>query len=141
VIPELRAVFDTSVAVSAALLPRSIPRQAFNLARERGVLLLSEDTLAELNEVLRRPGFDRYNSEDDRLDFLVAYVNEAEIVDVTKSIQECRDPRDDKFLELAVSGNAVVIISGDQDLLIMNPFRGIDITTPERFKASMSGTS
>ena len=45
----------------------------------------------------------------------------------------CRDPKDDKFLEVAISGQADVIVSGDEDLLTMNPFSGIPIITPRAF--------
>lgn len=48
-------------------------------------------------------------------------------------ITACRDPKDDKFLELAVSGRATHIISGDTDLLTLNPFRGIAILPPRAF--------
>ena len=56
---DWRTVLDTGVVVSAVLLPRSVPRQAFDLALARGPLLVSEQTIAELDEVLRRPKFDR----------------------------------------------------------------------------------
>jgi predicted nucleic acid-binding protein len=65
VIIETRTVIDTSVAVSAVLLPRSVPQQAFDAAAARGKLLVSEATVAELNEVLRRPKFNRYVSEEE----------------------------------------------------------------------------
>ncbi|MFQ5771845.1 MAG: putative toxin-antitoxin system toxin component, PIN family [bacterium] len=45
----------------------------------------------------------------------------------------CRDPKDDKYLELAVSGGAKFIVSGDKDLLALNSFREISILTPEQF--------
>ena len=57
----------------------------------------------------------------------------AELVAITERIAACRDPKDDKFLELAVSGKAEVIVSGDGDLLDVNPFRGISIVTPAAF--------
>ena len=78
----MRAVIDTNVLVSAVLLPGSIPRQAVDLATEAGKLLLSEATLAELDEVLRRPKFDQYLPEKLRIEFLVGLVNRAEIVEV-----------------------------------------------------------
>jgi predicted nucleic acid-binding protein len=53
-----------------------------------------------------------------------------------KKIVVCRDVKDNKFLELAVSGNADIIITGDQDLLVLNPFQDIKITTPENFSNS-----
>src|SRR5947209_19986152 len=108
---ETRAVVDTGVAVSAVLLPRSVPRQAFDAAAARGRLLVSEATVAELDEVLRRPKFDQYLREELRLEFLAALVRAAELVEVTEAITECRDPKDNKFLELAVSGKASHIIS------------------------------
>jgi predicted nucleic acid-binding protein len=45
-------------------------------------------------------------------------------------IRACRDPRDDKFLEVAVNGRADAIVTGDQDLLVLNPFQGIPILSP-----------
>jgi predicted nucleic acid-binding protein len=57
----------------------------------------------------------------------------AELVAISERIAACRDPKDDKFLELAVSGKAEVIVSGDGDLLDLNPFRGIPIVTPATF--------
>ena len=130
---KLRAVFDTSVVVSAVLLPQSIPRQAFDRVQEHGKVLISVATVAELNEVLRRPRFDKYVREDQRLEFLAALIREAELVDVTEVVAECRDTKDNKFLELAVSGKATCIISGDEDLLVLHPFRGISVVTPQAF--------
>lgn len=57
----------------------------------------------------------------------------AELVTITESIAACRDATDDKFLELAVSGHADCILSGDADLLVLNPFRGIPIINPATF--------
>jgi predicted nucleic acid-binding protein len=57
----------------------------------------------------------------------------ADLVTITESIVACRDPHDDKFLELAVNGRADVIISGDADLLVLDAFRGIPIITPAAF--------
>ena len=82
----MRTVIDTSVAVSAALLPRSIPRQAFDAAAARGKLLVSLATVAELDEVLRRPKFDKYVPEEGRREFLAALVREAEEVYVTEIV-------------------------------------------------------
>jgi predicted nucleic acid-binding protein len=54
-------------------------------------------------------------------------------VSITERIVACRDPTDDKFLELAVNGRPDVIVSGDRDLLVLDPFRGIPIITPAVF--------
>ena len=57
----------------------------------------------------------------------------AELVEIVELISASRDPKDDKFLELAVSGRADLIVSGDADLLVLNPFRGIPVVTPAAF--------
>lgn len=130
---DFRFVLDTGALISAVLLPRSVPRQAVDLAFTRGIVLASADTIEELDEVLRRPKFNRYIREEERLLFLSAFIRDAKVVDVTEKVQKCRDPKDDKFLELAVSGNATCIVSGDGDLLVLNPFRGVAIFTPQEF--------
>ena len=130
---DFRFVLDTGVLISAVLLPRSVPRQAVDLAFARGIVLASADTIEELDEVLRRPKFNRYIREEERLLFLSAFIRDAKVVDVTEKVKECRDPKDDKFLELAVSGNAACIVSGDSDLLVLNPFRRVAIFTPQEF--------
>ena len=134
---ETRIVIDTSVAVSALLMPHSVPRQAFDAALATGKILVSEATVAELDDVLRRPKFNKYVSEDKRLEFLAALVQEAVQVEIKEAISACRDPKDDKFLELAVSGRASHILSGDGDLLALHPFRGIAVVTPLEYITRM----
>lgn len=136
---ELRIVIDTSIIVSAVLLPRSIPRQAFDAAAARGKLLVSDATVGELEEVLRRAKFDKYVPEAKRLEFLASLMQVAESVVVTATITDCRDPKDNKFLELAVDGGASHVLTGDGDLLTLHPFRGIAVVTPHLFLASLQG--
>lgn len=124
-------MFDTNVLVSALLLPNSKPRQALDLALKQGKLLLSFAVLAELCEVLSRKRFRRYVDEEDIRTFVAVLTREAEWVDVDVRITACRDPKDDRFLELAVSGQATHVVSGDSDLLALNPFRGITIMSPQ----------
>lgn len=129
----MRCVFDTNVIVSALLLPDSKPRHALNRALREGRVLVSFAALAELYEVLSRKRFRLYVDEEDVRSFLAALTREAQWVDVEVQIQACRDPKDDKFLELAVSGQATHIVTGDADLLALNPFRGIEILPPHQF--------
>jgi putative PIN family toxin of toxin-antitoxin system len=130
---DLRFVFDTNVIVSALLLKHSVSRQAIDMALGNGKLLLSLAIISELNDVLRRKQFDKYILEEERIQFLAVLVEEATLVEITESIAECRDPKDDMFLELAISGQATCIVSGDKDLLILHPFRGVPILTPKAF--------
>jgi putative PIN family toxin of toxin-antitoxin system len=123
-------VVDTNVIVSALLFKKSIPFQAVKIA-EKGIILHSESTLAELREVLSRRKFDKYLEIEERQKFLIKFVDTSRRILIQETISICRDAKDNKFLELAVSGDAQFIITGDQDLLILNPFRGIKIITPE----------
>lgn len=128
-----RFVFDTNVVVSALLMKKSVARDALDKARTAGDILLSLEVIEELQDVLGRPAFDRYIDEEDRLKFLSLLVKEATLVEVTERVKECRDPKDDKFLELAVNGNATLIVSGDKDLQVLHPFRNIPILSPREF--------
>ena len=129
----MRFVIDTGVMVSAILLPRSVPRQAFDAAVTQGKLLVSAATISEMDEVLRRTKFNRYVREDLRLEFLAALVQQAETIEIAETIRACRDEKDDKFLELAVNGRATHLITGDADLLVLHPFRAIPILNPQTF--------
>jgi|SRR5580700_9269456 putative PIN family toxin of toxin-antitoxin system len=126
----MRCVIDTNVFVSAALFSPSIPRQAVNKALRGGFLLFSEYTMDELKEVLFRSKFDRYVGREERILFLAQLGSVAEFVPIIRLVRECRDPKDDKFLEVALNGRAEVIITGDADLLAMHPWRGIAVVTP-----------
>lgn len=113
-----RIVFDTNVIVSALMFPRSVPRQAFNLAYSTGKILASTATTLELEEVLSRKKFEKYFSMEERIQFVARFFADAEIIEIKEKITACRDRKDDKFLELAVNGKADYIITGDQDLLV-----------------------
>jgi uncharacterized protein len=129
----LRFVLDTNVVVSGLLLANSIPRQAFDRAIDNGTILVSVPVILELADVLGRKKLNKYLLEEERMRFLVVLLKSAELVRVTEMIDCCRDPKDNKFLELAVAGHASCIVSGDKDLLVLNPFRGVPIMTPSEF--------
>lgn len=130
---ERGIVCDTNVIVSALLMKQSTARRAFDKALSEGTLLLSAASLAELNDVLKREKFNKYLRPKERLQFLTAFVRVAKVIEIHETISACRDPKDDKFLEVAVNGKAACIISGDHDLLVLHPFRGIAIMTPHAF--------
>ena len=129
-----RVVIDTNVLVSRLILPQSLPAQAVRRAEQEALLLISEATMYELANVLARPRFDRYVSLDDRKSFLRRLGQIAESVSITQLVRECRDPKDDKFLEVALNGRADVIITGDADLLEMHPWREIAIMSPKDYQ-------
>jgi putative PIN family toxin of toxin-antitoxin system len=128
----MRVVIDTNVFISAALKEISPPNEAVHLAADRHILLKSTTTEQELFITLARPRLAPLIPQRFRI-WLQEVIAAAELVPVTERIAACRDPKDDKFLELATNGHADQIVSGDADLLVLNPFRGIAIVTPARF--------
>jgi putative PIN family toxin of toxin-antitoxin system len=128
-----RVVADTNILVSRLLMPKSLPAQAVDKMLAEARILASDDTLAELATVLARPKFDRYTSVVDRRSFLRQLHGLAELVPIMHKIVACRDPKDDKFLELAINGSAAAIVTGDADLLTLHPFRGVRIVTPRDY--------
>jgi len=128
-----RFVFDTNVVVSAFLFSDSLVAKVFNKGIITGTVLISKETLEELQEVLLKNKLDKYLPKSIRQAFLQKFVVLAEMTDITETITVCRDPKDDKFLSLAVSAKAECIITGDNDLLILNPFKKISIIKPAEF--------
>jgi putative PIN family toxin of toxin-antitoxin system len=97
--------------------------------------------LVELREVIERKKFDRYVDLATRREFIERYVGEAKLVRVIHAVHECRDAKDDKLLEFALSGRADVIVTGDEDLLILHPWRGISILSPAQYLESIQEVS
>ncbi len=130
---ERRFVFDTNTLVSAVLFKTSVPRRAFDLARSLGVVMLSPETFAEAQRVFQYARFDQYVTARAREEFLEEVSDQALWLADPAPLQACRDPNDDKFLALALAGGVEVVVSGDQDLLVLHPFCGIPILTTGDF--------
>lgn len=128
-----RVVIDTNTLISRLLLPASVPAQAVRKAVAEVQLLASDATMMELADVLARPKFGPYVTIAERQEFLRLFDRIAERIPIIHMVHACRDPKDDKFLELAVNGEAHLIITGDADLLTLRPFRGINILTPASY--------
>ncbi len=128
----LRGVFDNNALVSAVLLS-GIPRRAFDKLLNNGTLLVSVPVLLELADVLNREKFDKYVTHDERMRFIVSFLKVAEMIEISETITVCCDPKDDKLLELAISDSASFLVTGDKDLLVLNPFRGVEIISPREF--------
>ena len=129
----MKFVIDTNTLISAALFAHSVPRQALDIAISRGELLTSDNCLSELNQVLHRPKFARYLTPFEADLFINQYSLGATSITVTSSVTDCRDSKDNKFLELAIDGQADCIITGDQDLLVLHPYRNVSVFTPADF--------
>jgi putative PIN family toxin of toxin-antitoxin system len=128
-----RIVIDTNVLISGMLIATSTPRRAIERALSEAQLVATTETVSELLKKLMSPKFDRYVSRQRRQTLAQQMTAAIELVTVLQPVRACRDPKDDRFLEAAVNGGANVIITGDRDLLQLNPFRGIRIVTPAAY--------
>jgi putative PIN family toxin of toxin-antitoxin system len=131
--PECRCVLDTNRLISRLLLPGGAAARAVDHALALGVPLGWDDTLAELAQVLSRPKFDRWVLLAERQQFVRLLGGVARRVVITHRVQACRDPRDDQFLHVAPNGEAEAIVTGDRDLLVLDPFHGMRILSPSGF--------
>lgn len=121
-------IFDTNSLVSAALISTSVSRKALNKAIATGELAISKATFEELIEVIFRKKFDKYFPDENERWAVVKNIElNATLFLPDIFVTDCRDPRDNKFLELAVFANATCLISGDKDLIVLHPFRKISI--------------
>lgn len=102
------------------------------------MLMVSEQSMDELASVLFRPKFDRYVSIEDRQQFIVRLASVARMNTTTRRFYICRDAKDNLFLDLAFCSQADALVTGDQDLLVLHPFHGCAIVTPNTF---LSGSS
>jgi putative PIN family toxin of toxin-antitoxin system len=134
-----RFVFDTNVLVDALCFAHSFGRRAFDAVRARGDIVYSIPTLAELVDVVYRPRLQRYIGEEERRRFLVLFRQQAILVEPKVEIRVCRDPKDDKFLELAVAASAEAVLTRDRALLDLDPFRGVRLIEPQAFVGHTGG--
>jgi putative PIN family toxin of toxin-antitoxin system len=129
----MRLVFDTNVLISAILAPNSLPANILTWGEKNGVILYSDATLIELLSVFQRPKFAKYIESEDINGLSLRVRRSWYCVPILKRIKLCRDPKDDKFLELALNGEASYLITGDTDLLVLNPFQNIPVINPRSF--------
>jgi putative PIN family toxin of toxin-antitoxin system len=129
----MRLFLDTNVLVSAILSPVSISAKILNWGEDNGVILYSTATLTEILSVLGRSKFSKYIDHDD-IDGLSIRIKTVWLfVEILNQVQLCRDPKDDKFIDLALNGEASHLITGDSDLLVLNPIQNNSVIKPRTF--------
>jgi putative PIN family toxin of toxin-antitoxin system len=106
---------------------------ALDKAFQVGEVVVSDATFSEFIQVLFRKKFDKYLTDERRLQALSKLERDTKIQVVTTKLTICRDPKDDKYLELAVDCKAYCIITGDKDLLVLHPFNDIPILSAGEF--------
>ena len=135
----MAVVIDANVLVSAAIINNSVSFLAVRKAFLSDLVIRSSSTTLEFSNTLKREKFDKYFRNEYERDFFIhLFTSQSKIIEVSHRVTLCRDPDDNKYLELALSGKADRIITGDPDLLVLNPFENIPIITPKEFLDSIS---
>jgi len=129
----MRYILDTNILVSAFVFKSETANNVVRIAAKKHTLLFSESTFKELKSTLLKQKFAGIAELPTIRNFIFNLVRIGEFIEPKIEITECRDPKDNKFLELAVAGNADCIVTGDKDLLVLDPFRKIRIITPKEF--------
>jgi uncharacterized protein len=128
-----RVVLDSIVLISAVISPLGKPSRCLMWVLENADLVVASSVIEEVATRLERPRFAKYIDDAKRRAFIADLKAASLLVELTGELRACRDPDDDKLLETAVFGNADCLVTGDKDLLVLDPFQGIPIITPSGF--------
>jgi len=128
-------VFDASTLVSATFRRTNVPSRAVRHAFQADRLAVSEAVLRELVGVLARPKLVRLLDPELRSELLWQLDNLGVSFEPAERVTDCRDAKDDKYLELALASGAGAIVSSDADLLVLHPWRGVRILRPAAYLA------
>lgn len=130
-------VFDTSTLVGAASRRTGVPHRCFLHAIRSDRVAVSDATLSELHEVLARPRLTRFLQPELREQVLAVLAAAGVWFAPRERVTDCRDPKDDCFLELALACGASIVVSSDQDLLVLHPWRSVRILRPADYLAEV----
>lgn len=134
----MRLVIDTNVWISF-LIGKSLDGLSDLIISERVTILFSNTLFSELIEVLQRPKFRKYFSEEAIEELIAMLYDRVTWVEIDQCFNDCRDAKDNFLLDLSVSGKADYLITGDDDLLSLNPFHGIQIISYRDCRKYFSG--
>ncbi len=126
-------IFDCNVLLSASIFKGSVPRLCLERSKKTDTIIASQKTFEEFRNVSLRSKFDKYLTLESRLEFILETQTFIKIIAVHHTVSICRDPKDNMYLELALSAKADCIVSGDPDLQVLNPFENIPIISPREF--------
>ncbi len=129
----IRVVIDTNIWISF-LIGKSLTGLSEAIISDQILVLFSDDLFRELIEVLKRPKFKKYFSESSIENLIALLYEKVELVEVINNFDDCRDTKDNFLLDLSVSGHADYLVTGDTDLLILNPFHGVEIISYQNFQ-------
>ena len=132
-------VFDVSSLVGAAIRRDGVPELALRRALRVDQIAVSEAVIAELLDVFARPRLQRFLDPELRDEVLSELHASGLFFVPNERVTDCRDQKDNKYLELAFAAAAATIVSSDDDLLVLHPWRGVRILKPAAYLTETAG--
>lgn len=130
----MRCILDTNLLISAAITPGNKPYQILHWVVSNATLFTSDEIYEKLKQVIVRKKFEKYfTNYESRDHFLNLIFKFSTFATPREKIDHCRDPKDNKFLELAVAINADFLIAGDEDLYILKSINNTVILSTNVF--------
>lgn len=130
---KIKIVVDTNIFISAFLGSKNAKLLFKEIVNDEFILIMSTAQLSEIKDVLSRPKFERYITPGEVEELIALLSMKISTPAIYDNIKDCRDVKDNMILEEAVYGNAQYIITGDEDLLVLNPYRWIKIVNLKDF--------
>ena len=128
-----RVVLDVNVLVSGLAFP-GVCRSILNsFEGDQFTFVLSPALLEDFLRTIEKPKLKKWITTE-MLDEMISLIHmKALVVEPKIKVRACRDSDDDAVLECALSARAVIIVTGDHDLLSMKTFKGVSILSPRDF--------
>ena len=130
---NIRVVIDTNIWIGF-LIGKTLSGLSEAISNDNIRIIFSKELFDELFEVLQRPKFNKYFSQENIKELISLLHSKTERIEITEHFKDCRDLKDNFILDLCVSGNADYLVTGDDDLLALNPFRGTKIVNYRLFR-------
>lgn len=132
----MKIVIDTNIWISFAIGKTLHGMEEF-LSEKKISIISSTEQLKEISNVLKRKKLLKYLNSNATKRLLLLFKETVAMISVVEKTYDCRDKKDNFILDIAVNGKAEFIITGDEDLLCMNPYKGINIIKYKKFKEEM----
>ena len=133
---QQKLILDTNLWLSLLISKKKIDFE--NLIIDKSIVLIySEESLSEINDVVNRDKFRKYFSVEASNFVIHLFKTYGIHTNIISNITICRDPKDNFLLNLAIDGNADYLITGDKDLLILEKINNTKIITIADFKLKL----
>jgi len=136
---NIKVIFDTNIWISF-LIGKRLQTIKNLIASQQITIVLSEQLLEELQLVTQRPKLKKYFPEE-KVKGLIAFLKAiGQIHQPNATTQISRDVKDNFLLDLAEISGAGFLVTGDKDLLVLNPFKKTEIVAPSDFEVKLKET-